>query len=81
MVQRMVLHLEAHSTTRANAACRRALHFGNLTFVAVKRILDKGLDMQPLPGDRAAPSFGSWTSPPRFARDLSRLVTSPGGEA
>ncbi len=44
-------------------------------------LLDKELDMQPLPGDRVAPSFGAWTSPPRFARDLSRLVTSPGGEA
>jgi len=81
MVQRLVIHLEAHTATRANAACRRALHFGNLTFLAVKRILDKGLDMDPLPGDRAKPSFGAWVSPPRFARDLSQLVTSPGGEA
>ena len=77
MVQRLVLRLEAHPVTRAEAACRRALYFGSHGFVAVKRILKDGLDAVPLPGSTGA-RFGGWTTTPRFARDLSTLFMSPG---
>ena len=38
---------------RLNSACRRALRVGAYRYKSVKSILDKGLDQQVLPGDRA----------------------------
>ncbi len=48
--------LERHPPERANAASRRALHFGCLNYMGVKNILLKGLDLEPLDGegDRSA---------------------------
>ena len=36
---------------RSEAAARRALHFGTISFGSFKSILDKGLDREPLPED------------------------------
>lgn len=40
---------KAAGDERLEAACRRALHFGALSFKSVKSILDTGLDRRPLP--------------------------------
>lgn len=70
-VQQIVLDLERYPPERAQAACLRALHFGNLRVRAVARILERGLDSQPLPVSAAA--LGALEAP-RFARPVSELV-------
>jgi hypothetical protein len=40
---------EKHGTPRLEAACRRALHFDDLGYGTVKRILERGLEREPLP--------------------------------
>ena len=47
-VQAVVNYLGKHPPIRANAASRRALHYGALSYMAVKNILLKGLDLEPL---------------------------------
>ena len=62
--QATVLFLESvDDKERAEAACRRALYFGTTSKKALKNILDKGLDKQPL----EAPTHGQLSSP-SFAR-------------
>jgi hypothetical protein len=69
LVQAVVTHLEAYPVERARAACRRAEHFGSYGYRALKSILQKGLDLEPLPDD--APGSPSLASP-RFARPASQ---------
>lgn len=46
-----ILHLaDKHGAVRLEAACRRALHFDDLGYATLKRILVKGLEHEPLPG-------------------------------
>jgi transposase len=67
-VQAMVTHLETFPVERARAACRRAEHFASYGYGALKNILRRGLDLQPLPEATRAPA----TIPaPRFARPAS----------
>lgn len=73
VVQSIVTHVEKFPLERANAACRRALHFGNHTYKGVKDILRQGLDYQPLP-DAEDKKLGVLEKP-RFARKPSELVT------
>lgn len=68
-VQAVVTHLERFPAFRARAAAARALHFESTSFDAVKSILRKGLDLQPLPS--VGPTR-PWSSGSRFAR-------TPGG--
>lgn len=42
---------KAHGEARLEAACRRALHFGTLSYRSIESILDKRLEAQPLQGD------------------------------
>ena len=63
-VQAVVTHLESFPKSRARAAAQRALHFGSLEYRAVKSILAKGLDLQPLPDGRSR----AWSQGARFAR-------------
>lgn len=51
-VQSIVTHLEPFPEERRNAACRRALEFGNHTYKGIKQILLKGLDREPLHAQR-----------------------------
>lgn len=41
-----------HGKQRLIAACQRAVHFQSYTYSTVKRILDKGLEKEPLPTDK-----------------------------
>jgi len=63
-VQAIVTHLETFPVTRANAAARRALHFGCLDYRSIKNILRQGLDLLPLPEK----STRAWSVGSRFAR-------------
>src|SRR5262245_14532712 len=48
-VQAIVTHLEKFPRERAQAACRRAGFYGNVSYRAIKTILTKALDLEPLP--------------------------------
>jgi transposase len=64
-VQAVVTHLEGFPKERARRAARRALVFGCLEYRGIKSILQKGLDLEPLPEEQAAPA---WSKGSRFAR-------------
>lgn len=64
-VQALVMYLEGFPVARAEAACQRARLYGNHRYVGVKRILEKGLDLEELP--ETQPPSGLLTQP-RFAR-------------
>ena len=74
-VQAIVTHLESHPVARARAACARARYFASHSYGAIKNILRKGLDMQPLP-DVVLPERGRLERP-RFARDIKELLAAP----
>jgi transposase len=70
VVQAMVMHLERFPGERARGACLRASFYGSYGYVALKKILQQGLDHQPLPAlTQPTPSVES----PRFARKMSDL--------
>jgi hypothetical protein len=70
-VQGIVTYLEKFPTERANAAARRASFYGSYSDQAIKNILLRALDLEPLP---APASKSAWTGSPRFARDITTLV-------
>jgi len=72
-VQAVVTHLQSFPASRANAACVRALHYGNYSYAGVKDILRRGLDLIPIPGggNRLAEH---WSTKPRFSRVPSRAT-------
>lgn len=72
-VQAVVTHLQRFPVERANAACVRAMHFGNQSYAGIKDILRRGLDLIPIPGggNRLAEH---WSSKPRFSRVPSRAT-------
>lgn len=74
-VQSIVCHLEGFPEQRAVAACRRASYFGSYSYGAIKNILKKGLDMQPLPNAVVPTSTGG--ARPRFARTVQELLDLP----
>lgn len=68
---------QRYSAVRLEAACARALHFGEVRYHTVKTILAAGLDQQPcldLPSGRAP------AAPPRHARPWTAFFPDPGGE-
>ena len=71
-VQSIVRHLETFPVERAAAACRRASFYGCFGYGALKNILRKGLDLEPLPSV-IMPSEVS-TERPRFARNVQELL-------
>lgn len=74
-VQAIVTHLEKFPKARALAACRRAEFFGAYSYVALKNILTKGLDLQPLPVAVVEPAAPK--SSYRFARNVRELLEQP----
>lgn len=74
-VQAIVTYLEKFPADRANAAARRASFYGSHTYQAIKNILTRALDLEPLPTTKPR---SIWADEPRFARDISMLV-GPGG--
>ncbi|MBI4881292.1 MAG: IS21 family transposase [Planctomycetes bacterium] len=70
VVQAVVTHLLTFPRTRAEAASRRARHFGSYTYGAVKAILRQGLDLLPLPG---TPTH-AWLTEGRYARSAQEIA-------
>ena len=73
VVQAIVTLLEKHPPSRATAACERARFYGAYTYVAVRDILRKGLDFEPLPptlfpASALTPAPVKPRSRPRFSR-------------
>ncbi len=66
-VQAIVTHLEKFPVARARAACTRARFFANYTYQGIRNILQRALDLQPLPVSTVAPSPANDVAP-RFAR-------------
>lgn len=73
VVQSIVTHLEPFPDQRRNAACRRALEFGNHTYQGIKQILLKGLDQQPQGTHQQL--FGA-LGQPRFSRAPEEFAMS-----
>lgn len=69
--QSIVTHLEGFPKERAEAACRRASHYGITTYQGIKNILNKALDREALP---SAQVQVGWADRPRFARDADEFV-------
>ena len=62
-VQAIVSHLANFPPERAEAAAKRARHFGSRSYVALKNILRQGLDREPLVQESRR-----WSKNSRFAR-------------
>jgi hypothetical protein len=75
-VQAIVTYVEKFPVERANAAARRASFYGSHSYQAVKNILTRALDLQPLPTTKPV---SVWADAPRFARDVATLLGSEGG--
>jgi transposase len=71
-VQAIVTHLEKFPLARAHAACSRASFYGSHSYLAIKNILRKALDLQPLPNAVAPSSQTTF----RFARNVRELLES-----
>lgn len=71
-VQAIVTFLERYPVTRAEAASRRAKYFGNFEYQALKNILVRALDFEPLPA--ATVSTGSPQESFQFARSAAELL-------
>ena len=70
-VQAVVRHLEEYPKERARRAAKRALRFGCLEYRGIKSILQKGLDLEPLPEEREEPA---WSKGSRFARQPTETL-------
>lgn len=66
-----IKYLENFPKERAEAACRRARRYASYSYRAIKNILTKGLDFEPLPPEVAS---SPWNSRPMFARDLGTFA-------
>jgi hypothetical protein len=75
-VQAIVTYLEKFPIERASAAARRASFYGSYSYQAVKNILTRALDLEPLPTGKPK---SMWADGPRFARDISTLIDTEGG--
>ena len=71
-VQAVVTLLATFPTKRACRAAERALHFGSLEYGAIKSILSKGLDLDPLPEKETR----DWSRNSRFARKPTDVALS-----
>ena len=68
-VQSIISHLEKFPPERAQAACRRASHFGNYSYRGIRDILRKALDQEQIEsGNQEA------LKQPRFARSIEDFL-------
>ena len=70
------LSREIFNSNAPQATARRASFYGSFSYQAVKNILTRAFDLEPSPTSKARPR---WADTTRFARDLSKLVDSEGG--
>jgi len=69
---------ERYGPLRLERACARALRFEELRYGSIKRILEKGLDMEPVAEERAVMSTAAR---PVFARAIGEIFPVPEGGA
>lgn len=74
-VQAIVTHLEKFPAERAQAACKRASFYGSYSYQAIKNILSRALDLQPLPAQKPV---STWIDAPAYARDVAVCSNSEG---
>jgi len=74
-IQGIVLHLERQPESRARATARRALHYGSLELKAIKTILEKGLDLEPIEPEPPR----AWATQATFARKPLTCGGPPSG--
>ena len=78
VLQTSIPYLEQEvSKERAAKVCRRASFYGAFKFTAIKRIVKRGLDKQPLPVDVVLPDDSDVLNNPRFARDILEFLELP----
>jgi transposase len=77
-VQSILRLEESVGARRVEAACRRALHFGDVGYRRIKDILNAALDQEPLPdsGTAVRPAVGS--RPYAFARPAAEFFVGAG---
>lgn len=75
-VQAIVSHLADFPPERAKAACLRASFYASYKYGALKAILRKGLDFEPLPAVVVEPAPDALGARPRFARNVRELFDS-----
>lgn len=73
-VQAIISHLADFPPARAKAACQRASFYASYKYGAIKTILRKGLDFEPLPNVVEAPKTSNTPARPRFARNVRELL-------
>jgi len=73
-VQAIVSHLADFPPERAKAACQRASFYASFKYGAIKVILRKGLDFEPLPNQAAIAQASALPATPRFARNVRELL-------
>lgn len=76
VLQRSVPYLEELERARARDVCMRASFFGAYKFDAIKRIVTRGLEREPLPIEVVILDAEILTDP-RFARDIKELLQLP----
>ena len=64
---------ESVGPERLEAACARALHFGDVRYRRIKEILNAAADREPLPGTISALPARPFT----FARSAAEFFTAP----
>lgn len=64
----------SYGPTRLEAACARANAFATPRYRTVKTILDKGADLEPVPGAAVIPLAPTYTGQGRFCRDATVLL-------
>jgi transposase len=72
-VQGILRLAHKHGDVRLEAACSRANHYGTQTYRAVKTILDKGMEQQPMVAGFDALA-ATYTEGGRFCRDTSTML-------
>jgi hypothetical protein len=75
VAQYVVTYLEGVPPCRARAACERASFYASYSYGAIKKIITKELDRQPLP-TVVQPQRGGLENP-RFVRDVRELIQLP----
>lgn len=65
---------DKYGAERLDAACRRALHYGNPRYRTVKTILEKGLDQHPSTRQAVDNLAESYTGQGRFCRNPNTLL-------
>jgi len=78
-VQAIVAYLERFPPRCIEGASKRASYFGNYSYADLRRILERVLDLEPLPEER---TWHGELSAPRLARTAGEHVAhEPGGAA